>query len=77
MSNIFTKLMPFLMACIALVAFAFGLILLTYLFVFGALIGVTLYAISWVRRRFFPSSHIVKSSDETPKKGRIIDHDDI
>ena len=74
MDNFFARLMPFLMMGVALVAFAFGLLLLTYLFVFGALIGLGLFLISWVKQRFFPSKQIMKPPVE--RRGETIDHRD-
>lgn len=72
MSKLFPRIMPFIMIGIALVAFLFGLILLTYLFVFGAIVGLVLYVITWVREKFFSPK---VSSNQVVKRGRTIDHD--
>lgn len=74
MPNFFARLVPFIMLGIAIVAFAFGLILLTYLFIFGAFVGLTLYLIAWIRERFFPNKNLTKPQK---RKGRTIDHDDL
>lgn len=77
MQNIFAKLVPFIVAGIAIVAFAFGLLLLAYLLIFGAIVGLGLFAFSWVRRRFFSSKQMVKpTTKQKEQQGRIIDHDD-
>ena len=73
MKSIVNKIIPFLFAGIAMVAFAFGIILLSYLFFFGAVVGFVLFFISWVRNKFFAQKKM-----PVPKKpaGRIIDSDD-
>jgi len=76
MQNVFAKLIPFIIAGIAIVAFAFGLLLLTYLLIFGAIIGLILFTVSWIRRKFFASKHMTKPTTKQSEKGRIIDHDD-
>lgn len=74
MQRFFSQLIPFIFFGIAIVAFAFGIVLLAYLFFFGAMIGLFLFLISWIRQRFFPSKKVVKSVK--PRKGQIIDSDD-
>jgi len=72
MQRFVNKLLPFFFAGIAIVAFAFGIFLLAYLFLLGALVGLTLFAISWLRHKFFPP----KTAVVKKKSGRIIDSDD-
>jgi hypothetical protein len=72
MQSFYARLLPFIFLGIALVALVFGLILLAYLFIFGALVGLTLFAVAYIRQRFFGSKQII-----IPKKqGRTIDHDE-
>jgi hypothetical protein len=72
MQNIYARLLPFIFIGIAIVALIFGLILLAYLFIFGALVGLTLFAVAYIKQRFFASKQII-----IPKKqGRTIDHDE-
>jgi hypothetical protein len=73
MQRIISKLIPFLLAGIAIVAFAFGILLLAYLFLFGAIIGLILFLITWIRNTFFPRKLPTKTHKKT---GRIIDSDD-
>jgi hypothetical protein len=73
MQKIFRQLLPFIFIGIALVAFAFGILLLAYLFLFGALVGIILFIISWIREKFFPTKNIIT---QHKKKGRIIDSND-
>lgn len=72
MQRLINKLLPFFFAGIAIVAFAFGIVLLAYLFMLGALVGIVLFLIAWVRQKFFPKKTIVIKK----KSGRIIDSDD-
>lgn len=73
MQRFIKQITPFLLAGIALVALAFGIMLLAYLLFFGAIIGFILFIISWIRSTFFPNK-LPKQSP--PKSGRIIDSDD-
>lgn len=68
MQNFFARLIPFVLLGMAIVAFAFGLLLLTYLLIFGALVGLALFAISWIRDKFFAKKQLTKS------RGRTIEH---
>lgn len=75
MQKIFEKFLPFVLAGIALVAFGFGLLLLAYLFLLGAFIGLILFAVSWIRARFFPKPKVLSEKTKS-QSGRIIDSDD-
>ncbi|HLB41327.1 MAG TPA: hypothetical protein VJN02_00495 [Gammaproteobacteria bacterium] len=66
------QLVPFIFIGIAIVAFIFGIMLLAYLFFFGAIIGLILFIVTWIRQKFFPT----KTSIQIIKKGRIIDSDE-
>ena len=75
MRNFFAKLIPFILLGVALVAFAFGLMLLMYLLIFGAIVGLVLFIVAWIRERFFLSKEkeIVKREQKPP---RTYDHKD-
>lgn len=73
MQRFINQLIPFLLIGIAIVAFAFGIMLLAYLFLFGAIVGFVLFGINWLREKFFPTKTITKAEK---KQGRIIDTDD-
>lgn len=75
MQRFLTQLLPFLFIGIAIVAFAFGIMLLAYLFFFGALIGLILFIISWIREKFF-SSKTTNAPVKKKSSGRVIDSDD-
>jgi hypothetical protein len=74
MQRFFSQLIPFLLLGFAVVAFTFSIMLLAYLFFFGALIGMGLYLISWVKQKFFPPKNVTKPLKK--RTGRIIDTDD-
>lgn len=74
MKKILNQLIPFLLAGIAIVALVFGIMLLAYLFFFGAIVGFILFIIAEIRQRFFPNKTVVKTQKKT--SGRIIDSDD-
>ena len=74
MQRFLNRLVPFLLIGIALVAFAFGIILLAYLFLIGALVGLILFFIAWLRAKFFPKKTL--SKPRSMKQGRTIDSDD-
>ncbi len=74
MRHFFNQFIPFIIAGIVIVAFTFGIMLLAYLFLFGAIIGFTLFVISWIRAKFFPSTLPQKTKQGA--NGRIIDTDE-
>lgn len=74
MQRFLNQLIPFLLAGIAIVAFAFGIMLLAYLFLFGAILGFILFIAAWIKQKFFPPKTIIKPTSK--KSGRTIDSDD-
>lgn len=74
MQRFLNQLIPFVFIGIALVAFAFGIVLLAYLFLLGAIVGMVLFLISWIRAKFFPDKRV--TTFKRNKSGRIIDTDD-
>lgn len=74
MQKIIATMITFLVLGMTLVAFAFGLIILFYLVLFGAIAGLVLFVALWIRERFFMGRrHDLKKSD---KMGRTINHDE-
>lgn len=71
--SIFEKVMPYITVGIFIALAIVGIILLSYLLIWGAIIGLVIYAIAYVKERFFPSKKPVKHE----QKGRTIDHDDL
>ncbi|OGT38427.1 MAG: hypothetical protein A3F12_02890 [Gammaproteobacteria bacterium RIFCSPHIGHO2_12_FULL_38_14] len=72
MKRLLSQLVPFIFIGIAIVAFAFGIMLLAYLFVFGAIIGLILFIVAWLKQTFFPH----KKNPPQKKRGRVIDSTD-
>jgi hypothetical protein len=70
MQSIFARLIPFILLGVAIVAFAIGMIVMAYIFIFGAALGLFFFAIAWLRSKFFAEKTIVVT-----KRGRTIDHD--
>ncbi|OGT45918.1 MAG: hypothetical protein A3E83_02425 [Gammaproteobacteria bacterium RIFCSPHIGHO2_12_FULL_41_20] len=79
MNTLIKKLMPFLFIGIAMVAFTVGFIVLAYLFVFGAAVGVILFLLEWIRAKL-TAKHTIPTHRHphlhAQKKGRVIDTDD-
>jgi len=75
MNNLLARIIPFLFLGIMLVILIAGLILLSYLLIWGAVVGLVLFLIAWLREKFFPPRHLTKI-DKQSKSGRVIDHDD-
>ncbi|OAI46566.1 hypothetical protein AYO45_06305 [Gammaproteobacteria bacterium SCGC AG-212-F23] len=69
MQNFLKKIVPFISLGILLVVFVIGIIFLSYLFIFGALLGLVLFGIAWLREKFFRRQHPKKIQ----RKGRTID----
>ncbi|OGT60167.1 MAG: hypothetical protein A3E85_04235 [Gammaproteobacteria bacterium RIFCSPHIGHO2_12_FULL_45_12] len=72
MQRILSKLLPFVFAGIAVVAFIFGIMLLVYLFIFGAIVGFILFAVVKIREKLFPRKKNIKSRQQS---GVTIDAD--
>lgn len=73
MKNLFAKLVPFFLIGIAIVAFSFGIVLLIYLLFLGAIVGLVLFLINFIKEKFFPQK---RNTSPTKKPGRTIDSDD-
>lgn len=73
MRKFFQQLLPFIMLGVIIVAFAFGLMILAYIMIIGALLGAVIFMASWIREKLFPTKTITKPQS---KSGRIIDSDD-
>lgn len=73
MQRLIQQLIPFLYLGIMIVIFVLGLMFLSYILIFGAIIGSILFIINWIRQKFFSSRQINKRKSS----GRIIDHDSL
>lgn len=74
MQTLLNRLIPFVLAGMLIVALAFGMVLLAYIFMIGALVGLSLYLVNVIRQKFFaPKKRVTKPR---PKSGRVIDSSD-
>lgn len=69
----FARFMPYVAIGFMLVLFVLGLAFFSYLFLIAFVIGAILYAIAYIRVKFFSP----KIKQTTQKhKGRVIEHDE-
>lgn len=73
MQKLINQVLPFVLIGVIIVAFTFGVMLLAYLFLFGAVIGFLLYLAAWVKSRFFAPK---VSNKPLKKTGRTFDSND-
>jgi hypothetical protein len=57
-----------------LVILVIGFILLSYLLIWGAIVGMVLFLIAWIKEKLFPTRQMTRT--EKSQSGRIIDHDE-
>lgn len=80
MRSIYNKIVPFIILGIAIVALVAGLILFSYLLILGAVVGVILFALTWLREKFFPSKRMTTyqkpPTQHQQSGGRTFEHDD-
>jgi hypothetical protein len=74
MKRIVDNLLAFVFLGMGIVALVAGLILFSYLLLYGAIVGIILFVILWFKEKFFPNKKI--QSKRPTQQGRIIDHDD-
>ena len=70
MNKLMARILPFILFGISIVIFVVALILFTYLVVYGALVGLVLFAIVWIKSKLFSKKKEIK------RVGHTIDHDD-
>lgn len=74
MQPLFARIMPFIFLGIMIVVFVAGLVIVSYLLIFGAIVGLFLFCIAWIkdliskRKNSYPE---VKK----PRSGKTIDHE--
>ena len=66
------KFLPFLTLGVMIVVFIVGLIFFSYIFIFAVIVGAILYAMAYVRLKFFTRK---KPAQKPESKGRVIEHD--
>jgi predicted lipid-binding transport protein (Tim44 family) len=76
MKNLVAKIIPFIALGITIFLLIAGFVILAYVLIFGALIGLILFGIRWLREKF-SAKQSPQTFHEVEQKGRTIDHDDI
>jgi hypothetical protein len=72
MQTIFGRLVPFIFVGIMVVLFVVGLVIISYLLIFGALVGLCLFVIAWVREKLIRKNNYPEVKKN--RNGRTIDH---
>ena len=67
------RIIPFIFLGIMIVLLVAGIVILSYLLIAGAVVGLILFGVTWVKERFFGG----KTKNSLTKRGRTIDHRDI
>jgi ABC-type transport system involved in cytochrome bd biosynthesis fused ATPase/permease subunit len=76
MNRFLARLVPFIFLGIMIVLLVVGFVIFSYILMFGALVGVVLFVVAWIRETFFSPKDKNLMKRETDKKpGRVIDHD--
>lgn len=76
MQSILARLIPFIFLGIIIVLLIVGMMVLSYLLIVGALVGLILFMLAWIRDRLFKKTS-TKPSALKHKPGRTIDHHDL
>lgn len=71
---LFSRILPFFIGGIIIVILIAGLVLLSYLLVLGAFVGLILFMIAWFKNKIFPSKTIVMT--KPAKEGQTFDHNE-
>lgn len=76
MNQLKRQLLSFVYLGIVLVLFVAGIVVFSWLLLIGAITGLILFLLAWIRQTFFLKSR--NMMQKTPEKqGRIIDHDEL
>lgn len=76
MPSFLNRIIPFIFMGIMIVLFIVGLVLLSYLLIAGALVGLVLFIANWIRNWLSTPKH-PEPSNKITRQGRTIDHNDI
>lgn len=73
------RIVPFIAIGVFIVLFILGLVVFSYLLVIGAIVGLVLFAIAYVRNWFLRRKHLHQNPQNKPEEkpsGRTIEHED-
>ena len=74
MPSFLVRLMPYIFLGIMLVLVVVGFILLSYLLIFGAILGCILFSAAWIKG-LFSQKKSKQLQTKRSKSGQTIDHD--
>jgi uncharacterized Tic20 family protein len=74
-NKILEAILPYLYLGITIALMIGFLIILSYVFIWGILIGFIIYIGVFIKERFFSKNKTV--TNKKKHKGRVIDHDDV
>lgn len=72
MQKFLQQLVPFLILGIIIVVLIAGVMLFSYLLIFGSLVGLVLFGINWFKEKLFPSKNLTR----TKQTGRTFDNEE-
>lgn len=72
--SLLARLIPFVFLGVMIVLFVVGIILFSYLLIVGAIVGMILFFINWVKEKLFSSKNI-QCDQKSEKNGRTFEHD--
>lgn len=76
MQSFLSKIIPFIFLGIMIVLLVAGIIVLSYLLIFGAIVGLVLFTFAWIKDRFFKKKTDILTASKS-RRGRTIDHRDL
>ena len=76
MQSFLSRIIPFIFLGIIIVILIAGMIVLSYLLIFGALVGLVLFVFAWIKDRFFNKRTDLPTATKS-RRGRTIDHHDL
>lgn len=68
------RFLSFVFLGILIVFFAIGIILLSYILIVGAVVGMLIFAAVWIKEKLFPGKYIAKPETKM-KSPRTFDHE--
>ncbi len=68
------QIIPFLLLGILIVLVVIGIVVFSWILIVGAITGLVLYAIAWLRHKLFPSRH-KNLQTGTEHRGRTFDNE--
>lgn len=75
------RIMPFIGLGLFIVLLVFGIVFISYVLFFGAIVGLVLFAIAWVRTKLAERNAVNISpqgqQQQHQHQGRVYDHDEI